>query len=147
MRLTAKSEYGLLALIDIAIHDAEGPVSARQVASRQDIPLKFLEQLLLVLRKEGLVTAKRGAKGGFLLGAPASAISVLDVVEALEGPLHPTVCQAQDCSRVGACAAASIWEEATSSLREVFGRRTLSDLADSQTAMRDSGGAAGRDRG
>lgn len=136
MRLTARSEYGLLALIDLACRPGEGPVSARGVAERQRIPGKFLEQLFASLRKAGLVTAVRGAHGGFELSRPASAITVLDVVEALEGPLKPTLCGGgSTCERGDACAAADVWGRATSALREVFGTTTLAALAGAQTAI------------
>lgn len=133
MRLTARSEYGLLALIDLAVRFGDGPVSARGVAERQSIPLKFLEQLLAALRKAGLVSAIRGAHGGFVLERAPGAITVLDVVEALEGPLAPTSCDSAGCCRGGACAAASVWGRATEALRGVFSGTTLADLASAQS--------------
>ena len=87
MRLTAKSEYGVLAAIDLACNYGAGPVSAREIAERREIPPRFLEQLFVSLRRAGIVTAVRGAKGGFVLTRDPSEITVLDVVEALEGPL------------------------------------------------------------
>lgn len=145
MRLTAKSEYGLLALIDLACSGAGRPVSAREIAERQGIPTKFLEQLFVSLRKAGIVTARRGAKGGFVLGSDASGITVLDIVEALEGPLGPTVCDGQtSCAKSPVCAAATVWVRATAALRDVLGTTTLSELADVQNVM---AGSAGRDNG
>lgn len=145
MRLTARSEYGLLALIDLACRSGQGPVSARGVAERQRIPGKFLEQLFASLRKAGLVTAVRGAHGGFELSRPASAITVLDVVEALEGPLKPTLCAGEvACERGGACAAADVWGRATHALRDVFGSTTLAALAGAQAAMDEDSGGPGR---
>jgi Rrf2 family protein len=146
MRLTARSEYGLLALIDLACRPDDGPVSARGVAERQRIPGKFLEQLFASLRKAGLVTAVRGAHGGFELSRPATSITVLEVVEALEGPLKPTLCGGEaTCERGGACAAADVWGRATSALRDVFGSTTLAALAGAQTAIdEDAGGANGK---
>ena len=96
---------------------------------------------LRTLRKAGLVTAVRGAHGGFELSRPASAISVLDVVEALEGPLKPTLCAGEAlCERGGACAAADVWGRATSALRDVFGSTTLAALAGAQTAIDEETG-------
>jgi len=116
VRLTARSEYGLLALIDIACRRGEGPVSVRGIAERQNIPAKFLEQLFVALRQGGLVTAVRGAHGGFELSRDAEGITVLEVVEVLEGPLQPTQCASTEpCCRSGACAAASVWAKATAS--------------------------------
>lgn len=144
MRMTVKSEYGVLALIDLACHYGEGPVSAREVASRQHIPGKFLEQLFVSLRKAGLVSARRGPHGGFVLDRAPRDITVLDVVEALEGPLRPTVCRAEEaggCDRSGHCAAGNVWERATSAVRAVLEKTTLADLAATQTRMDEQPGS------
>lgn len=147
MRLTARSEYGVLALIDIACRHGEGPVSARGIAERQAIPAKFLEQLFVSLRKAGLVTAVRGAHGGFELSRDPEEITVLDVVEALEGPLRPTTCEADGpCGRSGACAAGALWSNATDALRGVLSHTTLAELARNQNGL-DALGAPGRAEG
>lgn len=136
VRLTAKSEYGLLALIELAGREGQGPVSAREIASAQAIPIKFLEQLLVSLRQAGLVTSRRGAHGGFELGASSSAITVLSVVEALEGALRPSPCAGgTDCARAGACAAANVWERASDALSDVFRNTSLAALAAEQSAL------------
>ncbi|MDZ4655898.1 MAG: Rrf2 family transcriptional regulator [Coriobacteriia bacterium] len=133
MRLTAKSEYGLLALIDLAVAWNDGPVSTRDIAKNRDIPPAFLEQLLATLRREGLVTAVRGARGGFALARDPRSISALDIVEALEGPLAPTVCDAQTvCGREGACAAEPVWTRVSAALRDVLGEFDLASLAERQ---------------
>jgi len=140
MRLTARSEYGLLALIDLGGRFGEGPVSARGVAERQGIPTKFLEQLMAAMRKAGLVTASRGARGGFALSRDPSEISVLEVVEALEGPLAPTSCDGGHlCGRSGACAAAAVWSRATEALRDVFTTTSVGDLCVRQAAYDSAG--------
>ncbi len=138
MRLTAKSEYGLLAMIDLACRATSGPVSAREISERQSVPPKYLEQLFVALRKGGLVTAVRGARGGFELSRPASEITVLDIVETLEGPLRPTVCNTERsaaCGRGGVCAAAHVWERATGAVRDVFVTTTLDTLARDQEVL------------
>lgn len=143
MRLTAKSEYGLLAMIDLASRAEVGPVSAREISERQAIPAKFLEQLMATLRKGGLVSAVRGARGGFVLERAASEITVLDVVETLEGPLGTTVCEgerAASCGREGLCAAADVWADATEAVREVLVTATLADLAATQSKLEDKAG-------
>lgn len=146
MRLTAKSEYGLIAVIDLACRYGEGPVSAREISERRAIPARFLEQLFVSLRRAGLVTAQRGARGGFSLAHDPAAITVLDVVEALEGPLETSMCdheRAEGCTRSDACAASSVWSRATSALRNVFESTTLSDLATRQGSMDERITAAG----
>jgi len=138
MRLTAKSEYGLLAVIDLACSYGEGPVSAREIAERREIPPRFLEQLFVALRRGGVVSAVRGAHGGFVLTREPSEISVLEVVEALEGALETSVCDSErssGCAKSAACAAAPIWAKATAALRDVFATTSLSELAGTQTRM------------
>jgi Rrf2 family cysteine metabolism transcriptional repressor len=140
MRLTARSEYGVLALIDLACRFGDGPASARGVAERQRIPGKFLEQLFASLRRAGLVTAVRGAHGGFALSRSPGSITVLEIVEALEGPLQPTLCDGGGaCDRGHACAAAGVWGRAADALRGVLTTATLAELAGIQTAMDDDG--------
>jgi len=136
MRLTAKSEYGLLALVFLAEREGSGPVAAREIAEEQRIPIKFLEQLLVTLRKAGLVAAQRGAHGGFVLGRASEDITVLDVVEALEGPLSPSPCDGtRDCGRATSCAAAPVWEEAGEALRRVLGASTIAAVANRQEEL------------
>lgn len=138
MRLTAKSEYGLLAAIDLACSYGSGPVSAREIARRRNIPLRFLEQLLVLLRRGDIVEAARGAKGGFSLTRDPELITVLAVVEALEGPLTSNVCDSEreaGCAYLGSCAAAPVWSQATSALREVFAARTLASLVGEQSTL------------
>ena len=135
MRLTAKSEYGVLAAIDLACNYGCGPVSTREIAERRGIPPRFLEQLFVALRRAELVSAVRGAKGGFVLTRDPSEITVLDVVEALEGPLASSVCdQTRDetCSKSATCAAGPVWARATSALRDVFASTSLASLAGTQ---------------
>lgn len=138
MRLTAKSEYGLIAAIDLAVAFGTGPVSAREIAERRDIPARFLDQLLVSLRRGEVVTAVRGAHGGFTLAREPEEITVLDIVQALEGPLEASLCDAErsaGCGRSGACAAAPVWSRATMALRSVFAETTLADLAGNQLRM------------
>jgi Rrf2 family protein len=140
MRLTAKSEYGLLAMIELACHYGEGPVSAREIAERRGIPARFLEQLFVALRRAELVTAVRGARGGFVLTRDPSGITTLEVVEALEGPLTASVCDSErglECGNAGSCAAAPVWARATRALRDVFDSTTLAELARLQDSLDD----------
>lgn len=142
MRLTAKSEYGLLAMIDLACRMEAGPVSARMISDRQGIPAKYLEQLFVGLRKAGLVSAVRGARGGFVLERTPAEVTVLDIVEALEGSLRPTVCdgeRAAQCGRGDSCAASDVWDRATHAVREVLGSTTLASLASAQEVLDGSG--------
>jgi Rrf2 family transcriptional regulator, cysteine metabolism repressor len=88
MKLSTKGEYGLLAMIDLALYSSEGPVQSQQIAGRQHIPKQYLDQLMLTLKKAGLVESSRGRQGGYGLARPARTITILDIVTALEGPLE-----------------------------------------------------------
>jgi len=143
MRLTAKSEYGLLAMIELACRYGEGPASAREIAERRGIPPRFLEQLFVALRRAELVTAVRGAKGGFALARDPREVTTLQVVEALEGPLTASVCDTErgsECGNAATCAAAPVWARATRALRDVFASTTLADLRGDQERLDDTTG-------
>lgn len=88
MRLSTKGEYGLLAIMDLALHSSEGPIQSQQIAERQGIPKQYLDQLMLTLKKAGFVESSRGRQGGYMLGRSARTITVFDIVTALEGPLE-----------------------------------------------------------
>lgn len=85
MKISTKGEYGLLAVVDLALQPSDAAVQAVQIAERQGIPKQYLDQLMLILRKAGLVESVRGRQGGYKLARSASAITLLDVVVALEG--------------------------------------------------------------
>ena len=87
MKISTKGRYGLRAVIDIAIHGENEPVSLSDIAIRQDISISYLEQLIAKLKKAHIVTSIRGAKGGYSLAAPMNKISVGDILRALEGDL------------------------------------------------------------
>lgn len=147
MRLTAKSEYGLLAMIELSCRYGAGPASAREIAERRGIPARFLEQLFVALRRADLVTAVRGARGGFILAREPKDITVLEIVEALEGSLSASVCDGErssECTQHGACAAAPVWAKATHALRDVFASTTLGELGGVQSVMDERESAATR---
>jgi Rrf2 family protein len=135
-----------LAAIDLACNFGEGPVSAREIAERRGIPPRFLEQIFVSLRRAELVNAVRGAKGGFILSRDPDKITVLDVVEALEGPLASSLCdqsREESCGKSATCAAAPVWARASKALREVFSTTTLASLAGTQESFDRRGSAVG----
>src|ERR1700729_3514717 len=87
MRISAKADYAVRALVELAAAEGEKPVKAERIATAQGIPLNFLENILGELRHAGIVRSHRGAEGGFRLAKPASEITVADVIRAVEGPL------------------------------------------------------------
>lgn len=87
MHVSAKADYAMRALLVLARSDHDGPIKAATLAESQDMPRKFVENILVDLRRAGLVTSQRGAEGGFRLARPAEEITVADVVRAIDGPL------------------------------------------------------------
>ncbi|MBI2822785.1 MAG: RrF2 family transcriptional regulator [Acidobacteria bacterium] len=88
MKITAKSDYAVRALLDLALEGDSAAVQSRDIASRQGIPHRFLEQILLNLKKAGLVRSLRGARGGYRLARPAEQITLKDAIAAVEGSIH-----------------------------------------------------------
>jgi len=87
VRVSAKVDYGLRAAIELAALEKEWPVKGERLASAQEIPLRFMENILGELRQAGIVASKRGAEGGYLLARPPADISLADVIRAVDGPL------------------------------------------------------------
>lgn len=90
MKLTTKSEYSILALIYIARHEKKGFVKIENISDKYDIPQKYLEHLLIILKQNRLLKAKRGASGGYCLALPASKISIAQIIRLMDGALAPT---------------------------------------------------------
>lgn len=138
MRLSARSEYGLLALVDLAMAPDGTPMAAREISTARGIPPAFLEQLLADLRRAGIVRATRGARGGFTLTHDPATVTALEVVEALEGPIVPSVCAPDACGQQGSCGAATVWADIAEAVRDALGRFTLADLASGQARIDQS---------
>lgn len=125
----------------LAMSHADEPVMARTIAERQNLPVAYLEQLMLTLRKSGLVAATRGAHGGYQLTRSAARITLADVVEALEGPIDIADCAdiANCCSASSRCALRAVFERANEALRAAFASTTLADLASTQQELESAG--------
>jgi Rrf2 family transcriptional regulator, cysteine metabolism repressor len=115
--VTAKSRYAVVALAELA-RSGGRPVPIAAVAERRGMPVQFLEQLFSTLRRAGLLESHRGVKGGYTLGLPADQITVLDVVQALDGKVG------EEGKEAG-----GIWAEGVDALRGVFSRTTISEVA------------------
>ena len=131
MRISAKADYAVRAVVELAGTADAGPVKAERVANAQDIPLNFLENILGELRHAGIVRSHRGAEGGFRLARPAEQITIADVIRAVEGPLA-TVRGGppEDLTYTGqATELARVWIAVRKSLRAVVERVTVADVA------------------
>lgn len=130
MQVTAKADYAVRACAELATHFGEGPVKGDRLATAQAIPLKFLENILLELRRSGLVRSQRGAEGGYWLAKPPSEVTVADVLRAVDGPLADVHGLPPEEVGYGGPAAAlvKVWVAARASLRSVLDHVTLADL-------------------
>lgn len=136
LKLSTKSRYALRAMLELALREGRGAVQVREISKAQHISAKYLEQLLIPLHHAGLVLTERGPGGGYRLSRPAAAITALEVVEAVQGPLHLLECLARPhaCDRSGTCAAQGLWAEVEAAISETLGRRTLDELRAQQRA-------------
>ncbi|MFN3629425.1 MAG: Fe-S cluster assembly transcriptional regulator IscR [Casimicrobiaceae bacterium] len=118
MKLTTKGRFAVTAMIDVALHNHEGPVTLAEVSERQKISLSYLEQLFSKLRRHGLVESVRGPGGGYNLAKPAGAISVSDVILAVDEPIDTTQCGGErNCHEDRQCLTHHLW---TSLNRHIF---------------------------
>src|SRR5665811_973663 len=133
MLISSKSEYGLRALMDIAVNENGSPVSRSGISERQQIPLPYLTQVLRALVKGDLLKSNRGPSGGYSLNREPRDISVLDVVTLLQGPVSPAGCVSTDgatgeCENLDSCGLVGVWTELKSSNDNVLGQTSLWDI-------------------
>ena len=135
MRLTRRSEYGLRALVDLARHDGDGPVALAVLAQRNNLPPKFLEQIMGTLKHGGIVRTTLGAHGGYGLAADPSSVTIGRVVRLLDGALAPLPCVSLryyrrcSCPDEGACALRDVMIDVRDAMLEILDRETLAQLA------------------
>lgn len=136
IRVSTKGRYGLRAMVDLAAHGDHGPVQAADIARRQGVSSKYSQAILAELRAAGLVRAIRGPRGGFRLARPATEVTALDVVAALEGDLSMVECvaDAANCERAEGCATRQVWSAAGEAIRAALESFTIDALADGRDA-------------
>ncbi len=132
MKLSTKGRYGLRAMVDLVMHGEKEPASIANIAARQHISERYLEQLIARLKKAGLVTSVRGAGGGYVPTRPADEISVGDVLRALEGSLDPVDCpglaEESGCSGSDVCVTKYVWRRINDSINRTVDEIKISDL-------------------
>jgi Rrf2 family cysteine metabolism transcriptional repressor len=121
--ITSKSPYAVLALAELARSGGPDPVPIGELARKRDVPVQFLEQLFAVLRRAGIISSQRGVKGGYRFAREPSTISVLEIVELLDGPLGRD--------------AEGVFEDAADAARKVLAQTTIADVLERE--MRDAG--------
>jgi Rrf2 family iron-sulfur cluster assembly transcriptional regulator len=142
MKISTRSRYGVRLLLDMASRYHEGPVHLADVAARQGISLKYLEQIIIPLKKANLIKSLRGPKGGHSLARPPAEITVGEVVALLEEGDTFLECSARPeaCERAGFCLTREVWQGAAKAMFEHLNTITLADLLEKQPPGALSGG-------
>ena len=141
MKISTKGRYGLRTLMDIASHQAKGPVNLGDIAERQGISAKYLWQIVNLLKTAGFVRGTRGPKGGYILLRNPAEITLLDIIQVLEGPLSLVECvdDAAFCARTGDCVAHSVWGEVSQLILDALQKITLAEILRRHAGVGNSG--------
>ncbi|TMB61114.1 MAG: Rrf2 family transcriptional regulator [Chloroflexi bacterium] len=140
--VSTRGEYGMRLMVDLARHFGEGTVSLHAVATREQLPEAYLEQLVASLRKAGLVHGKRGAGGGYTLARDPREITAGDIVRALEGPIEPQICTAEgeaivNCVLQPGCATHHVWLAVQKNIATALDGMTLADLVKTHPSTKE----------
>ncbi|UCC59252.1 MAG: RrF2 family transcriptional regulator [Dehalococcoidia bacterium] len=132
MKLSTRGRYATRALLDLALHFGEGPLMVKDIAKRQEVSDRYLEQILTPLKSAGLVRVVRGARGGFSLARPPSEIKLIDIIQIMEGSTAPVECvdHADCCTRSESCVTREVWSELKQAINGVLESTTLQHLVE-----------------
>jgi len=132
VRISTKGEYGIRAMMELACRYGDGYVRSAKIAGARAIPENYLYQLLITLRKAGLIRSRRGPKGGHMLSRPPGRINLAEVIVALEGPLAPASCADDgahpECRFFVGCPVRQVWERITVATRDILEATSLETL-------------------
>lgn len=133
MRLSTKGEYASRAMLELALHYSKGARRIREISSSQDIPKRFLEQILLLLKRAGFLRSHKGPKGGYFLARPPAEINVAEVIRVMDGPLAPIDCVSvtarEVCPKENSCGLRWLWKDVRDAVAEILEKTTFEDLA------------------
>ncbi len=132
MRLSTKGRYGARAMLDLALHYGSEPTALKEIARRQEISERYLENIMTVLVASGLATSVRGKRGGFMLARTPKEIRLGDVVASVEGSLAPVLCvnDPELCKRAEQCVTRDIWSRLKDSIEDVLNSISLQDMVE-----------------
>ena len=139
MKITTKGRYAIHILYDLAVNGTEHPVSVKEMATRQEISVKYTEQIISILNKAGYVSSSRGFQGGYRLTKPLDEYVIGDILRLTEGSLAPVECLAtaeNPCPKQQKCTTIMLWEKVDKAIRDVVDHVTLQDLLDWQKQER-----------
>ena len=136
MKLTTMTRYGTRAVFDIAYHSVGLPVSVQEISTRQEIPIRYLEQIFHKLKKAKLLKSKKGPSGGYVLAQAPEKITVGDIIRAVKEPLDLVLCvtaeteNGMDCHRAEQCVTKPVWEKAGRLIKDYFDSITITELCE-----------------
>lgn len=142
MKISTKGRYALRIMLDLAMNTGESPVRVRDIASRQSISEKYLEQIIALFNKAGYVKSIRGAQGGYLLTKAPGEYTVGMILRLAEGSIAPVSCvdgESEECDKKGACVSAMLWQKMNDAVNQVVDNTTLQDLVDWQNGITKEG--------
>lgn len=147
MKLTAKGRYAVTAMLDLAVHEDEGPISLADISERQGISLSYLEQLFAKLRRNGLVKSVRGPGGGYRLSRGSSQIFVAEIIDSVDENVDATKCRGRaDCQNGEICLTHELWSDLSDQIHQflsdidlasIIAKREVQEIAARQGALRD----------
>ena len=133
MKISTKGRYALRMMVDMAQHQKHGPVALKDIAERQNVSKKYLEQIALVLSQAGMLQGTRGHQGGYRMISDPKDCTVYAILECVEGSMHPVACldhRPNDCERCNGCETLYIWEGLDQVIRDYLSSMTLQDVLD-----------------
>ncbi|MEN6312443.1 MAG: Rrf2 family transcriptional regulator [Acidobacteriota bacterium] len=132
MRLSTKGEYASRAMLELSLRYDQGPLHSREISKAQNIPRRFLDQILLLLKRAGYLKSRKGQKGGYVLARPPAAISVAEVIRVMDGPLAPIDCVSvmahEACPMETTCGLRWLWKDVRDAVARIMEQTTFADL-------------------
>ncbi|MDB5074262.1 MAG: transcriptional regulator, BadM/Rrf2 family [Chloroflexi bacterium] len=140
MQFSKRSEYGVRVMTELAIHYGSGPLSLTEISRDEAMPLPYLEQIVALLRRAGLVISHHGVHGGYELSRPPTDIVMSEVLDVLEGTMAPMLCAPLDgatmlCGRESICGSKVLWRRVRDAVAEALNTTTLADLVPGQASQ------------
>jgi Rrf2 family cysteine metabolism transcriptional repressor len=134
MRLSTKGEYASRAMLELARHYDKGPLHIRQISEAQMIPRRFLEQILLLLKRAGYLKSRKGHRGGYSLARPPASITVAEIIRVMDGPLAPIDCVSvmahEACPMERTCGLRWLWKEVRDAVAGMLEKTTFADVVE-----------------
>lgn len=141
MKISTKGRYAVRVMLDLAVHNTGEHIKVKQIAERQGISEKYLEQIIAVLNRAGYVKSTRGAQGGYRIAGKPEDYTVGMVLRLTEGSLCPVACledAVNECERCDTCETLSVWKELNDAINQVVDGVTIADLAERQLAREEA---------